>query len=138
MRKLLLVLFVLISSKAFAGRPVMDSLANQVKIWSKKPVSLNRDTMLVTAWWKYTYHSIYFHEKNTKQRLDSLENMTKKIKWKVGEGMFLMNKSYYIAYFENDFSRGLTYALRAKDLLEKTKNYPCNKQKRLLSQTTKK
>ena len=123
MRKLLLVLFVLISSKAFAGRPVMDSLANQVKIWSKKPSSVHRDTMLVTAWWKYSYHSIYFHEKNTKQRLDSLENMTKKIKWKVGEGMFLMNKSYYIAYFENDFSRGLTYALRAKDLLEKTRNY---------------
>lgn len=123
MRKLLLILFVITSSKALAGRPVMDSLANQVKIWSKKPASVHRDTMLVTAWWKYSYHSIYFHEKNTKQRLDSLENLTKEIKWKVGEGMFLMNKSYYIAYFENDFSRGLTYALRAKDLLEKTRNY---------------
>ncbi|MBP6619268.1 MAG: hypothetical protein KA188_03380 [Leadbetterella sp.] len=123
MRKLLLILFVITSSKALAGRPVMDSLANQVKIWSKKPASVQRDTMLVTAWWKYTYHSIYFHEKNTQQRLDSLEKITKKIKWKVGEGMILINKSFYASYFQNNFSRGLELALKAQDILEKTRNY---------------
>ncbi|MBK6978708.1 MAG: hypothetical protein IPH28_17770 [Cytophagaceae bacterium] len=123
MKKIPLLFLVLLSINALAGRPIMDSLAKEVKKVTKMPASFSRDTLLLTSMWRYSYYSIYFHEKHSKSRLDSLEILSKKTKWKTGEGMFLMNKSYYIAYFENDFSRGLTYALRAKDLLEKTRNY---------------
>ncbi|MCP9766848.1 hypothetical protein EGI22_02940 [Lacihabitans sp. LS3-19] len=123
MKKLFFILIFFLPFNAIAGRPLIDSLAKEVMLLNKKPQSLKRDTLLVTAYWRYSYYSIYFHEKNAKLRLDSLENLTRRIKWKVGDGMLLINKSYYSSYFDNDFSNGLALCLKAKDLLENTKNY---------------
>ena len=122
MKKIPLLFLILLSINALAGRPIMDSLAKEVKKVAKMPASFGRDTLLLTSMWRYSYFSIYFHEKYSKSRLDSLEILSKKTKWKTGEGMFLINKSFYVSYFENDFSKGLDLALKAKDILEKTKN----------------
>jgi two-component system, NarL family, sensor kinase len=123
MNKRLIFLFFLISNIAFAGRPIMDSLAKEVQILKSQKPSLGRDTLLITAYWNLGYHAIYFHENNAKLLLNEFEILANKTSWKPAKGMFLINKSYYTSYFDNNFSTGLKQALAAKELLKSTKNY---------------
>ena len=123
MKKIIVILVLLISKNALAGRPVLDSLGRNAKVFALQKPSFGRDTLLISALWDLTYHSIYFREKNTKKLLDSLENLTNHTNWRAGKGLFLIDKSFYQAVYLNDFSKSLTYALESKDILKNTSSF---------------
>jgi two-component system, NarL family, sensor kinase len=123
MRKFVFVILIFVSNIAFGGRPIIDSLAKEVATITAKPVSIGRDTLLITALWNLTYYSTYFREKNTKFLLDSLERLSNRTKWIAGKGMFLNAKSFYTSNFLSDYSKALVYALDAKEILKKTNQY---------------
>ncbi len=118
-----LVILLLISNVIFANRPVLDSLERNAQIIFHQKPSFGRDTLLISALWELTYYSTYFREKNSKLLLDSLENLSNRTNWRVGKGMFLIDKSFFETHFLNDYSAGLSNALKAKELLKNTKNY---------------
>lgn len=113
----------MINNYAFAGRPVIDSLSKNVKYFSAQKPSFGRDTSLINALWELGYYAIYFREKNEKLLLDSLQRLTNRTQWQAGKGIFLINKSFYDSFVRNDFSSGLTDALKAKEILRKTNSY---------------
>ncbi len=123
MKKIIFILLLLITNETFAGRPVIDSLSKNVRYLSTQKPSFGRDTSLIYALWELGYYAIYFREKNEKLLLDSLQRLTNRTLWQAGKGIFLINKSYYDSYARNDFSSGLTDALKAKDILKKTNSY---------------
>lgn len=114
---------MLITNNTFAGRPVIDSLSKNVRYFSTQKPSFGRDTSLINALWELGYYAIYFREKNDKLLLDSLQRLTNRTQWQAGKGIFLINKSFYDSYARNDFSSGLSDALKAKDILKKTNSY---------------
>ncbi len=123
MRKIFFILLLLITNNAFAGRPVIDSLSKNVKYFSAQKPSFGRDTSLINALWELGYYATYFREKNAKLLLDSLQRLTNRTQWQTGKGKFLINKSFYDSYVRNNFSSGLSDALKAKDILRKTNSY---------------
>ncbi len=123
MRKIIFILLLLITNNAFAVRPVIDSLSKKVIYFSNQKPSFGRDTSLINSLWELGYYAIYFREKNDKLLLDSLQRLTNRTQWQAGKGIFLINKSFYDSYVRNDFSSGLTDALKAKEILKKTNNY---------------
>ncbi|MFY7911366.1 MAG: sensor histidine kinase [Emticicia sp.] len=122
MRKIFFIVLLLITNNAFAGRPVIDSLSKKVKDISIQKQSFGRDIALINALWELGYYAIYFREKNDKLLLDSLQRLTNRTQWQAGKGIFLINQSFYDSYARNDFSSGLTNALKAKEILRNTNN----------------
>jgi two-component system, NarL family, sensor kinase len=123
MRKIFYVLLLLLSERAFAVRPVLDSLEKKAMFFVAQQPSFGRDTMLISALWELTYYSTYFREKNTKLLLDSLERFSNRTNWQAGKGMFLIDKSFYLSNYLSDYANGLLEVLRAKEILKNTKSH---------------
>jgi hypothetical protein len=115
MRKIFYVMLLLLSERAFAVRPVLDSLEKKAMFFVAQQPSFGRDTMLISALWELTYYSTYFREKNTKLLLDSLERFSNRTNWQAGKGMFLIDKSFYLSNYLSDYANGLLEVLRAKE-----------------------
>ncbi len=113
----LMWVLLLVPATAHAQNPALDSLITRQEVLRRQPVSRHRDTLMVENLSLLTERLCNVSDARVPAYLDSLRELTQKVKWKTGDGLYqqAIGKSYDV---KGKYPAALGAYSRAIELME--------------------